>query len=327
MSALRQLLASLWTAVWLRGRLLAIGVRRRFGGGSGPAAGSDYYLTAAETPVEGIDYDPNELPATLVAGLDATRAGLLDHARGASTSTQTPGRGTRRRRTASLATAAVLAFAVVGAGATALVTGSTGVPAIDRLLGYNAADRDRTGGGGPSSRPPGETVTPRQGTPNMVLRAPFEVGGVAHEAVASSYRSANGALCLVTTTAESDPEPRGSGSCLSLPALKRQLADRNVVNASLNVGQTLVLGGYTSAEVEGLEIDGPGGKLTVRLSGRWRPDGPGTEELRSFLAVAPQGLDGGSLDADAADKVIDPSGYRVRARLSDGTVVDVPTSP
>ncbi len=57
MSALRTMLAALWAAVWVRWKLLAVRARRAFGGKDPAAAGSGYYLSAAEIPVEGIDYD------------------------------------------------------------------------------------------------------------------------------------------------------------------------------------------------------------------------------------------------------------------------------
>ena len=56
MSALRQLLAALWAALWVRWRLVAVRARGLFGERrAAAAAGSGFYLGATEIPVEGID--------------------------------------------------------------------------------------------------------------------------------------------------------------------------------------------------------------------------------------------------------------------------------
>jgi hypothetical protein len=137
MSALRHMLASLWAALWLGWRMVGVRVRGLLGRGATVATdGPSYYLPVAEIPAEGRDYDVHELPADLVARLEGVRGGLVDVAAG-TTGRRVGQRGVRRWRTVSIATASALAFAVLGAGATALVTGSTGVPEVDRLLGIN----------------------------------------------------------------------------------------------------------------------------------------------------------------------------------------------
>jgi hypothetical protein len=315
MSALRQLLASLWTVVWLHWRLLAVRARRRFGRRP-PAAGPGYRPIATEIPVEGVDYDVAQLPADLAARLAAPGAELLDHARAAAT--RPARRRARARRTASLATAALLTLGVVGAGATALVTGSTGVPAIDRMLGYNVATRDD--GDSPSRR----AVSPAPSTTSRALAVPFEVDGEERQVVATSYRNQDGGLCLaVTTDADDTSIPQGGGGCPSLAYVRRQVGARWVVVSGVYADRTAALVGYASADVENVEIDGPKGPLTVRLSTPWSPEGQGGDPVRFFLAASPVGYEGDDLDAEEFDRLSDLDGYSVRARLADGMAVDV----
>jgi hypothetical protein len=321
MSALGQLFASLWAGMWLRWRVLEMRAQRLFAGVPSVDEGPDFHLAAAGAPVEGVDYEPIELPADLTVRLDAMRGELVDQAR-AATTRRVPRRGVRRRRVASLVVAAFLTLAVLGAGATALMTGSTGIPAIDRMLGYNAATRDQGNDGGRASRPSREAVTPRLGTDSLTLIAPYEIDGRAQEVVGTSYRSEDGSLCLATTSDDLDaPTPQGSGTCLSLRTLRRQIRDRFVVVSSVQVNETTVLGGYASSDVAHIEIEGPGGALTVKLSEPWRPDGSGGEALRSFLAVLPKGFGPGRNDPDVVDRAIDPSEYSIRSRLLDGVSI------
>jgi hypothetical protein len=301
MSALRRLLASLWAAVWLRGRLLRIRVRRLFGGDPTTAAGNDYYLTAAETPVEGVDYDPSELPAELAVKLDAARAELLDRARSARTG-RPDRRRARRRRSFSVATATVLTLALLGGGAAALVTGSTGVPAVDRLLGIFETELDRPAASGQAGGP-GRAAQPRSSGASSV-EAP--VGS--RRIVSTSYVAENGRICSVLTD-EDERQAAGDVACVTADRLAALLArDDGMVLAVVGESDGVVLRGFVAGDVTSLGGRGPGGPLDVRLGATWTPDVSGAVEVRPFVAVGDPDRDG----------LANPDDYALRALNDDG---------
>ena len=190
MSALRQLIAALWAAVWVRWQLLALGARRVLGGRRPKIAGSGYYLAPAEIPVEGADYDLVDLPPELAERLDAVRGELVEHARTVTTR-RVRRRRTRRRRTASLAMAALLTLAVLGAGATALVTGSTGVPAVDRLLGIYETELGKPGAAGRPG-PTGRDLQPDPAFESTAVELSTTNG---QRLVSTSYIANSGDIC------------------------------------------------------------------------------------------------------------------------------------
>jgi hypothetical protein len=310
MSALWQLLSSLWATAWLRGRLLGIGARRRFGGGRPlTAGGADYYLTAAETPVEGVDYDPNELPAALAAGLDAARAGLLDQARGASTRKPQRG-GARRRRGAVAVTAALLSFAALGGGAVALVTGSTGVPAVDRLLGLYETRSEKPGAAGLPG-PDGRDLQPRSRASVIQL----SVGS--QRLVTASYVAADGRVCSALTDPDRD-DAFGAVTCVTRADLATRLSsDDGIVLGVVGLADGVVLRGFVSGRVTSLGGRGPTGPLEVQLGEAWKPDGLDGREVRPFVAVGGPDRDG----------LADPADYVLRSLDDDGSSTTIPPQP
>lgn len=307
MSALGQAIAALWAAVWVRWRLLAVRGRRLLGGG-GPAAaaGSGYYLSPAEIPVEGVDFELLDLPPELEARLDTARAELVDHARVAA------GRGARRRRvrrrrTASVATAAVVSLAVVGAGANALVSGSTGVPAVDRLLGiYEAGQRD------PSTRqvsPQGD-LAPRPGGKSTSVRA--SVNGL--QIVSTSFVGRNGRICTVTTQ-EQEVAPSGDFTCIEPDRLAQHVAERGGLPVGVGTrSDNVVLWGFVDDRVVGMSGHGPAGPLDFEIGESWTPEVRGADPLKAFLAVGAR-----PRREDGKPTPTDPGAYSIEAVLADGS--------
>jgi len=279
MSALRQLVAALWATVWVRSRLLAVWARGVLGDRRKAVAGSGYYLAAGEIPVAGVDYELVDLPPELEARLDVARGELVEHARTA-TRRRVRRRRVRRRRTASLAMAALLTLAVLGAGASALVTGSTGVPAVDRLLGIFEKNA-----GPPSPADPGSPGSRYRLDPSVASTSiEFSVGGV--PMVDASYLAQDGSVCSILTDA--DRGRSGDLACL-LPAEIAELLEQTG-GTLFNVTETssgIVARGYASSDVQRLEGSGPTGRLEVHLGDTWAPGVPGIDSIRPFVAVEP----------------------------------------
>ncbi len=269
MSALRTMLAALWAAVWVRWKLLAVRARRAFGGKDPAAAGSGYYLSAAEIPVEGIDYDVAELPPDLVERLDVSRQELLDRTRAGASGPARRSRA-RRRRTVSVAVASVLALGVAGAGASALVTGTTGVPAVDRLLGIY--EQNRPGGG--------LQPDPAAGSASVELAT-----ADGQRIVSTSYVAEDGRIC----TAITDAEVGGAGdvSCVP-PAFVTSALERRggVVSGAVGNGDKALIAGFVRPDVEALEAAGPYGSAKAKAGPVWMSGPGGAGPLRPFLAIA-----------------------------------------
>lgn len=316
MSALWQLLASLWAAVWLRSRLVAAKARRLFGG-SAATAGAGYYLAAAEIPVEGVDYELVDLPPELAARLDAARVELVDQARGAATHGSRHG-GARRRRTASLVTAALVTLALLGAGATALIAGSTGVPAIDRLLGVEQSQLD-------SIDAPRPDVAPRAGDASDPLVVPWGEDG-SREAVGVAYVGRGDDICLSLAAQLPDGGQRlvGGGGCTPADSVWERLDTGDAFVASTAFGAPTSITGLASEDVESIGVAGPNGPLTVELGRSWVPDLDGAMPVRMFVAVARPGSEPADPTPAEAAAISDPRNYRLVARLRDGRSIEIP---
>jgi len=315
-SALRQLLAALWAAVWLRGRLLRLRLRRLAGGGPAADAGFDFHLAAAEVPVEGVDYEPIVLPAELVARLEVARAELLDHARGGAVR-QAPTLGVRRRRAVSLFVAAVVGLAGLGAGASALVRGTTGVPAVDRLLGIYEQGLDKPGASDRTG-PSGSDLQPGPSKASEPIKTRLPDGS---RSVTSFYVAKDGKICWAV--AFSDGSGSGGTSCES---------PRDFVGGMRNGGYApgigfgsnyVVITGYVSGDVVSLSGSGPNGSLDIHLGKSWTPSSkPPVGRLKPFVAVA--SIDSRSnLDQPDQAREFQLRSYAFAAKMEDGRQIRI----
>jgi hypothetical protein len=281
MSSLRQLMSALWAALWLHGRLLGLRLRRLFGRGPEADAGPDYQLLGADVLAAEADSDPIEIPAELAARLAVTRAELAEHAHAVATPRSTP-LGGRRRRAAVLTVAAVLGLGVVGAGASALVSGSTGVSAVDRLLGIYEQGLDKPGAvgrGGPS----GSDLQPSASKAAEPIETVLPDGS---KSVTTFYVAEDGNICSAMTAL--DESRAGTLSCGSPADVAKAIQDGGDVHGMWGLGAShIVLRGYVSGDVVSLGGRGPSGPLEVQLGEPWTPSStPAGGSLRPFVAVA-----------------------------------------
>lgn len=314
MSKLMRLLAALWAAVWVRWRLLAGWARRVFGRRPVAAVRFSDEPPLGKVPTEGIDYDPKELPYDLLHRLDGVRAGLLDHARAVTT---TPTRQRRVRRTASLVTASLLTLAALGAGAAALVGGTTGVPAVDRLLGTyeerlskpEAADR-----GGQS----GQDAQPSTTKASEPIEVRLPDGSLS---VTTFYVSRSGKICNASVALPRDDA--GALGCESPSDVARAVgAGGGARSIEVQDGAAIVRG-YVSEDVESLSGVGPDGHLDVRLGTPWSPAVPGVPTLQPFVALGRFQSDGGSLDPAELQRLITVQSYTFEGTTRTGRTVQI----
>lgn len=313
MSALRQLLAGLWAAVWLRGRLVAVRLRRLFSGGVPADDGPDFHRAGADAPVESLDQGTTELSPELIARLDVTRAELLDHARNALTDAAPSGRV--RRRTASLVAAALLAFGAVGAGASALVTGSTGVPTVDRMLGIYEEGLSKPGAS-ERTGPSGADVQPSSSKASEPIEIVLSDGS---RNVTAFYVAEDGRICWAVV--DGDPDGSGTTSC-EMPVGVMNGARDGVYVPAIELGASdVILRGFVRGDVASVTGSGPDGPLDVRLGEPWTPDVPDTETLRPLVATSSGPRTGPSGSED--DPRFDLRRYTFEAVTDDGRRIPI----
>ncbi len=318
MSAARRQLMWLWAAAWLRWRLARVKARRLFGGRAVAAGGFDYHLAAAEIPVEGVDYDPAELPAHLTAKLEATRVELLERAR--DRAAPAIPRRARRRRVAVLATTALLGLGAVGAGAAALVTGSTGVPAVDRLLGIYEADVSEPGSSG---RPggTGRDLQPRSSGSS----ASVEVRLGASQIVSTSYVAKDGRVCSALADSKQNRSV-GDLACIPPGSLATYLARHHGVVLAVNiVNDQAIIRGLVSGDVTELSGQGPQESIDVHLGEKWTPNLSGIGSLKPFVALGTPEAPGDPRGPNGSDplRLADPGGYTFDGVTEDGEGVRI----
>ena len=236
--------------------------------------------------------------------LGAIRAELVGAAR-----RQTAARRRRQRATTAVATGLMTLVSV--AGASALIGGTTGVQVVDTLL-----DRigQREGG---QAGPPSSPVAPAD---SVNASAPIEVPwGDGAEATAVAYVSKGGQICfaLAKPHGEGVSEARGGvRDCVSRTTLTQRLADDNVYVTGVSLDETVVVDGYTTTDVQQLDVSGPEGALEVRSAGSWTPGLSNSTRVRPFVAYIDVG-------EGATSRDIDPGDYKIVARMEDGRTSEV----
>ena len=169
-------------------------------------------------------------------------------------------------------------MAVVGASASALIAGSTGVPAVDKLLGIWESGLER------------ETVPDRQGVGPGEVR-PAEAGptlvygdqdGPAGEV--TSFVSRSGQVCMVHSFEGATP---GTVICEAPAVTERGLGTDGLLAFRLDVaaGKVAVFG-QVAPNVESVSVTGPVGPMPVELGKTWGADTV-PNGMRPFVAYAP----------------------------------------
>jgi hypothetical protein len=290
-SSLRQLMSALCATLWLHGRLIGLRLRRLFGRRPEADPGPDFQLLGADVLVAEAGRDPIEVPAELIARLAVTRAELAESAHAAATP-PTSTRASRRRRTVAVTVAAVVSLGVLGAGASALVSGSTGVPAVDRLLGIYEENLNKPGAGDRGG-PSGSDLQPSASKAAEPIETVLPDGS---KSVTTFYVAEDGRICSAVATL--DGNGVGELGCDWPGEFAQPLEAGGYVPGISGLGTSrVILRGYVRSDVVSLSGRGPSGPLEVQLGDPWTPSStPAVGTLRPFVAVAsfdsPLQLDG-----------------------------------
>jgi len=223
----------------------------------------------------------------------------------------------RRLRRHRLLAVAVLPALLLTASAGAAAVGdlTTGLPAVDRLLGTEGQPDD------------GTDPLPGPGNASEPLRLPNSADGTGAGAVA--YLSRDGRVCKAQGDfRRSDGAPRGTsgGGCYAPSDLARILSRRTAICCgSVHGPDRRIYDGFASGDVIALRFfTDDGATFEATLTPAWTPDAPGAKPIRLFVAIDERDLDVGT------DGIVQPheldsmkQGYRVEAELRDGRTVQI----
>jgi hypothetical protein len=217
-----------------------------------------------------------------------------------------PSSGRAPRRVVLAAAVLVGLFALAG-GALALSGVTTGVPAIDRLL--DGATRDFADVPRGAPRP---LFQPQRGSVSDKLSFEFR----RHRYTAVGFRAADGSVCTALVEPESKRANGGIG-CIGAPSLRRALAQGPGRLSGGGGRRPTISHGFARADVVSLALTGAGHRGVVALSDAWRPAGEDGQPVRFFYLVT-------NRQAGPRLPLLPPRGWRIRARLADGSVVTLP---
>jgi hypothetical protein len=223
----------------------------------------------------------------------------------------------RRRHRRVLALVAVPVVLLAGtAGAVTVAQFSTGVAAVDELLlGDGRSPSEMEPGPGGASEP-----------------LPLPAGRGGRDAAAVAFVNRAGQICSAKGEFRRwDGAPRGTdggGDCREPAQLARELDAKTAICCGLMASpEHRIYDGLAAGEVVSLRFLAAGqDPIEATLTPPWKPDVPGAEPLRVFVAVNERNIDVGDdgVQMDEGNLLIEER-YRVEATLRDGRTVEVRT--
>jgi len=136
-----------------------------------------------------------------------------------------------------------------------------------------------------------------------------------HQYTAVGFRAADGSVCSALVEPGSKRANGGIG-CIGAPSLRRSLAQDPGRLSGGGGRRPTIAHGFARAEVVSLRLTGASGGGVVALSEAWRPGGQHGEPVRFFYLVT---------NREAGLRIpLLPDGWRIEARLADGSVVTLP---
>jgi len=272
--------------------------------------------------------DPQiEVTPYIAARLDAAKHELLLKAN--RMKRERDRRMAERRRRMVIVGATTLSV-LVSAGATSAVIGvTTGVPAIDEILGVHQAQDPTRGGSiaeGSSVDPEAGSIYP--GAPVVDVEIPSE-DAAGKPLTGVGFTSLSRRLCYALP---SPPESKirghaGTLTCQPSGFVAAGLAKNHLVLLGVTSGTHFILSGIAGEDVESIEMRGPDGPLRVNVSQAWDPGLPDLGQVRVFVGVVIADQAGLENDEAATNRSLDLRAYQLKAHLADGRVMTVPAEP
>lgn len=278
---------------------------------------SRFYVPPWEVPddseIEPIVYTPEQATRR-----DHIRSALIAEA-GRVHGKRQRRRQVRRHRIAAFACVVMLTACVLTAGASAVLTGSTGSEAIDAFLSLHAAHDDDSSPATVANPGPGGDTRPSLDSASKPVTVPLDAGG--RPVVGVSYVSNDGRLCSVlqvSRPADAHMIVNLLGCVQPTIAYTRVAAAPATVIGTQASSSSFILYGYTRPDVETVRVRGPVDSFSVSLSDPWTPNTPGAAELRPFYAASSGAFGRDGLRAEEERVVNDLRRYQLTVTYDDG---------
>jgi hypothetical protein len=305
-------------------------------------------LGEAETPLPlpewkpPADYAEIEMPRSETGRLDRFGATLGEHLERLADKRRRR-RRVRRRRIAIFGVATVLVCGVVGAAAGALTGAPADLPGVGQLLDNSGAEKAQ----GPPVVPlhlNRDSGMPLLG-PDTNVSVAVPSGYDTRTHFVTAYMRGD-YICAVSSGKQAEGvnllANAHSGGCGLYRPLVERLSDELLVFAGISgeiprdvIGDTppvvlrrdpttILFAGYAAGDVRSVDLMGPEGSLTTRLSEAWAPNAAGAMPLRLFVGIAeyPDVRSGGRVTR-RSERLGDFREYAAEGRMADGRVVRV----
>jgi hypothetical protein len=198
------------------------------------------------------------------------------------------------------------------------VAGSTGVPAVDRLLGIYEENLDKLGASGRPG-PSGGDLQPAPSKASEPVEVRLSDGSRVSSVV---YVARDGKICLAA--ADLDGDDSGSLGCEAAAGHASRMAREDGYVPAIEIrGNEAILRGYVGTDVVSLRGHGPNGALDVDLGDPWAPASPGLDPLKPFVAVG--SVSAGKPDPSEQQRAFELRNYTFEALTDDGR--RIPISP
>jgi len=220
----------------------------------------------------------------------------------------------RTRRVAVLAATVVLVMS--GAtGASALIRGTTGIPAIDSLLAIQERGEHPRSNGASSGDFRGEKHTRK-----VILTLPGNQGNQ-KPLTASASLSESDRVCIALAHAYPDESrPAGNVSCLTPEYVAHELRERPLLIVSLDIdAKGAALTGFAREDVDTITGRGPTGEMRIRLAEPWHVANKGLAPVRALLAAPPPAP--GGVSVELGERLRNSNSYVFRVRLTSGDIL------
>jgi hypothetical protein len=277
--------------------------------------GMSYRDIVWENAMEAYESSPDpvvDITPYIQARLDAAKEELLLKAH--RTKRERERRRKERRRRFAVLAASVAGMMATVAGASAVTGVDIGFAPLDRLLGT----LEERGFGEP--RYPGQpSPQDRRAGSSPGVTVEVRQSASAQSRVITSYLSETKLVCFVEGAIETGEsvELRGGGGCTPPGRVfEHLLRDTAYVGgASMEADGTLQVSGYTTADVDGVRLNGPFGEMEAVLSETWNPLPSEGIGIRMFLAVDVVEVGTTGLMAETLDRGTRLDAYRITVLL------------
>jgi hypothetical protein len=139
------------------------------------------------------------------------------------------------------------------------------------------------------------------------------------------YQAGRSLVCVRTVrVAKSGTVDKSLGGCMPFARIAQATNTRAGIVEGITVGETVVLTGYASSDVEAIRGRGPDTAIRANVTPTWTPDAITVPGFRVFIATTSLDVGRDGLDLDDEARATNLWNYKLRAVLKNGRTVPIP---